>query len=151
MKPIAGLGLGLALVAAPALALDGPQETIKAFYAKAALPVTAAEADRFFAPDLARAYKADQKTGEVGALGFDFRYNAQDFEAQKPELSEAHTGNDAVVTARVRPFADSEIVAIAYRMCLGRTGWKIADAAVAGPGGWSVRELLALPAAPVKC
>ena len=133
----------LALAGAPAAALDDPDQLVRAIYTRDALPTSERDMAWFYAADLKRALKADSSTGEVGAIDFDFRYGAQDFDVTGLTFSKVGQNAEATVTARFINFGKPKT--ITYRMCLGRTGWKIADV-TDGDGEWRLRALLQLPA-----
>jgi hypothetical protein len=140
-----------ASVAPPALALDGPKDLIHALYARRLLPMGRTQINRFLARDLAAAYGKDgANPDEVGAIDFDWRYSAQDMEITALTLTEAKDAKGATVVAHFKNFGKPGVVT--YRLCIARKGWRIAvarggDAADA----WDLREMLKLPAAPVRC
>jgi hypothetical protein len=136
----------LGLLGAPhSLALDDPQQLIRALYRLPSIPTKSKDIDRFFARDLAAAIKKDiAPTGEIGATNDgDYRYDAQD--ARISGLSFADSGAEQV-TVRFKNFGKPQIVI--YSMCLAKTGWRIANVRLAD---WDMRKALKLPAAPVRC
>ncbi len=137
--------LGL-LLAAPATALDDPDQLVRQLYRRDSIPVSNAGVDRFFARDLARAMKKDMKSkDEVGVLDFDYRYGAQDFEVTELTFKKQAVGNGATVTASFKNFAKAEVVT--YRMCIAAKGWRIADIAGASDEErWELRKMFKLPA-----
>ena len=147
LKPTAALALCLA-TATPALALDDPDQLVRSLYAREALPTSARDTAWFYAADLNQALKADSsRPGEVGAVDFDFRYGAQDFDVTGLKFSKTHQNSNATVAASFVNFGKP--MTIVYRMCLGRTGWKIADVSD-GEGAWRLRAVLKLPSA-IRC
>ncbi len=137
----------LALMVSPAVALDDPDQLVRAIYTRDALPTSERDMAWFYAADLKRALKADSRPGEVGAIDFDFRYGAQDFDVTGLKFSKTGQSSEATVAASFVNFGKP--MTIVYRMCLGRTGWKIADVTDGG-GEWRLRALLKLPSA-VRC
>ena len=132
----------LLLLATPAAALDDPDQLVKGLYRRDTIPTEAKQLDWYFDADLARALKADSRTGEVGAIGFDYRYDAQDFEITALAFARTHRNSEATVTASFANFGKP--TRVVYKLCVRRTGWKIAEVS-AGDGGWSLRRMLQLP------
>lgn len=143
MKPAAGLLLAGLLLATPAFALDDPDQLVRAIYRPLAAPITPKDLARYFDADLARALRADSQGEEVGAVDFDYRYDAQDVQITGLGFSKAAwAGNGSLVTARFQNFGKP--AAIAYRLCVRAKGWRIVDIAQ-GDGSWSLRQMLQLP------
>jgi hypothetical protein len=134
-----------------------PAALVRRLYAHKLLPD---HVDRQFAHDLARAYHRDTShPGEVGAIDFDWRYGAQDFQitdlaivrvprpaGQPPKVDLAR------VNVSFRNFGKPGLVT--YRLCRSPVrGWRIADVSEAGSGAdaWDLRRMLKLRAAPVDC
>lgn len=157
LKPLVTAAAVLAVLAAPAVALDGPEEAVKALY-RDGQPDTAAEADRWLARDLASAYKRDLKMDEPQpSTDFDWRYGNQEW-----DVSELNVGRSidlpsvGGVTLRDVPvnFKDfNQPKLVTWRMCLGKKGWRVADVRGLNPDGspWSLREMMQLPADRIKC
>ena len=130
-----------ALVFTPAVALDDPDQLVRALYRPEAAPSTRPELNRYFDPDLAGALWKDSQGEEVGAVDFDFRYDAQDVAITGLAFTKTHRNGEATVTASFANFGKP--VRVVYRMCVRRTGWKITDVS-AGDGVWSLRRMLRL-------
>lgn len=146
--------------AAPSLALDDPDQLVRALYRLEYGFNGPGVADRFLAADAAAAYKLQLAADEPkGATGFDWRYDAQDIEisdlvieTSDPGVRSGPQGARAVVQVSFRNFGQP--AELTYELCLASAGWRIAD--VVRPADedrepWSLRELLAIPAEPVHC
>lgn len=157
LKPIVTAAAVLAVLTAPAVALDGPEETVRRVYDMDTLPSTAAGADALLARDMAEAYKRDLTMDEPQpSTDFDWRYGNQDWEITELVVGRAvDLPSVGGVVLRDVPvsFRDfNEPKTITWRMCLGRKGWRVAD--VRGPdesGVWSLRDMMKLPADPIRC
>jgi len=140
------LVLSLLFAAAPAAALDDPDQLVRGLYRLKNIPVSHAGVDRYFSRDLARAMKNDMKSkDEVGVLDFDYRYGAQDFEIKGLTFARQGAGNGATVTASFSNFGKRQVVT--YRLCLAPKGWRIAG--IAGRSDeekWDLRQMFKLPA-----
>lgn len=157
-KSVAAL-LTVALLAAsaPAAALDGPEETVRRLY-RQGQPDTVQEADRWLARDVARRYKVDLIADEPKpSTDFDWRYGTQEY--SPTELTFARAVDlppvDGVVMREVavsfRNFGEGPHT-VTWTLCLGRSGWKVADVRSDYSGGpWSLREMLELPNDTIKC
>ena len=141
------LAILLLALTSPALALDDPDQLVRAIYTRDALPTSERDMAWFYAADLKQALKADSRPGEVGAIDFDFRYGAQDFDVTGLKFSKTGQNAEATVAASFVNFGKP--ATIVFSMCLGRTGWKIADV-TDGAGEWRLRALLRLPST-VRC
>ena len=148
----AWLVLFVVLTAAPALALDDPEQMVRGLYHLKNAPIAAAQLDRLFARDLTRAITKDGKSkDEVGALDFDYRYGAQEWKIRG--LKVATTAKElagAEIEVRFRNFGKPNTVT--YRMCLAKRGWRIAD--ISGRSAedkWSLRDLLKLTKQKIDC
>lgn len=157
LKPIVSAAILLAVLAAPAAALDGPEETVKRVYAMNSLPSTPAGADALLARDMAAAYKLDLvKPEPQPSTNFDWRYGSQDWELSELAIGRAvDLPSVSGVTMRDVPvtFKDlSQPKAVTWRMCLAAQGWRVADVrGTDDQGVWSVREMLSLPADRIDC
>lgn len=148
---LAALAAGLLLLPTPSLALDGPEDTVRALYAPDAMPDTAAEGARFLSADNAKAYAKQLKSKEVEpAVGFDWRCDCQDGEMTELTIGRALPIEGTRVAVKVDFKLDGEPRSLTYELCLGRKGWRIADLKPA-TGEWTLRELLGLKDKPVKC
>jgi hypothetical protein len=136
------------LVAMPVSALDGPDQLIRSVYAAERAPDTHALVERYFAADLAKALEHDSSDpNEVGAVDFDYRYAAQDWDTKTVNFSTGGVNGQTWVSATFTNFGEAKEVL--YAMCLRKDGWRIAD--VHAPDrDWSLRDMLKL-AATVKC
>ena len=158
LKPIVTATALLALLAVPALALDGPEETVKRVYAASSLPTTAEGSDALLARDMSTAYKRDLKMDEPQpSTDFDWRYGNQEW-----DVSDLNVGRPAdlpsvggVTLRDVRvSFQDfGQPKTVTWRMCLGSGGWRVADVrGLNGDGSpWSLREMMNLPAEKIDC
>ena len=135
------LAAAFALAFTPAVALDDPDQLVRALYRPEGAPSTRPELNRFFDADLARALWTDSQGEEVGAVDFDFRYDAQDTEIAGLAFEKAPRDNGATVTASFRNFGKP--VRVIYRLCVRGPGWRIAEVS-AGDGSWSLRRMLGL-------
>lgn len=170
------LGLVGAAVAGSAAAPDAPLVIVNSLYVHKAAP---SHVERLFAADLAAAYRKDtRKRGEVGAIDFDWRYDAQDvkisdvkvFWASPPEdtqtspapwptpqahalapaLPPVETPAPKAVEAAFRNFGKPH--AVFYSFCRTPRGeLRIADVYTTGRDGWSLRRMLKLDPRRVRC
>lgn len=129
-----------------ALATDDPAALVRSLYAARRAPATAAQAQRFLCPELARAYGRALKASEPGPLDFDWRYDAQDVEvdALAISLSRPQEGaTPAVVEAHFANFGRP--ARVHYALCRRASGWRIVDVGGDGSGEpWTLRGLLHL-------
>ena len=117
---------------------------------------TPALADRYLSADLAARYKAQLASDEVQpATGFDWRFDAQEFQITNLEV---HAPLEAVVDGVSYSDIDvsfenfGDLKEITYSLCLGPLGWRIYDARSRGSGEeWSLRETLLRVEGKVSC
>jgi hypothetical protein len=163
--------LGLAAGAPPAPA--DPLALVNSLYVHKAAP---AHVERLFAADLAAAYRRDTgHPGEVGAIDFDWRYDAQDVRItdlkvfwgppaedsrRPPALAPARKGAAVLppvetpapraVEASFRNFGKPR--AVFYSICRTARGeLRIADVYTTGRDRWSLRRMLKLDPEQVRC
>jgi hypothetical protein len=136
------LALMLSAVAAPAVAIDDPDQVVRSLYRLQTVPAGKKAIDTYFATDTAKALKADYKARKVGAIDFDYRYNGQDFEIAGLKIDKGVDSlNESRVTATFTNFGKP--MKVIYRLCVGKNGWRIADVAD-GAGEWRLRKMLRL-------
>lgn len=146
----------LAALVGPVVALDGPEEPVKAIYGPAGMPDTAKEADRWLARDVARAYKKDLAADEPRpSTDFDWRFGQQDYDASEINvgLGDGFVGGSNLMDVRVsfKSFNQGPYT-VTWTMCLGRKGWRVANvSSTDAGGGFDLREMLELPADRVQC
>ena len=144
-------------LALPAVALDGPEEPVRAIYGDLGVPDTAAEADRWLARDVAAAYKLALRADEPKpSTDFDWRYGTQDYDITERNVGRAVMRTEGGVTLADVPVTfrnfNQPAETVVWMMCLGRKGWRVAD--VRGnddSGGWRIRQMLDLPLDKVRC
>lgn len=147
----------LAAVVGPAVALDGPEEPVKAIY-RQGVPDTAREADRWLARDVAAAYNVALKADEPKpSTDFDWRYGAQEY-----DITDLNVGRGVALPAvggvtimdvpvSFRSF-NEPAETVTWTMCLGRKGWRVADVrGMADIGEWRIRQMLDLPLDKLSC
>lgn len=169
------IAVAASLDVAASAAPSDPLVIVNSLYLRKAPP---SHVERLFAADLAYAYRKDTgNPNEVGAIDFDWRYDAQDvkisdlkiFWAPPPEASgppPAMTpaqgrGRDAAlppvetpapkaVEASFRNFGKP--YAVFYSFCRTARGeLRIADVWSQGRDGWSLRRMLKLDPLRVRC
>lgn len=146
--------------AAPAVALDGPEETVRRIYAMEDWFSQSQGPNTLLARDLVAAFRKDLRTDEPSpAADMDWRYGGgnSDFDVSEITIEpgvpvpspRGQTWMD--VTVRYQDFNQPKIVV--WRMCLAAKGWRVAD--VRGeyaPGAmWNVRQDFGLRDDKVKC
>lgn len=164
----------LAAGATPAPAPSDPLVIVNSLYLRKAPPP---HVERLFAADLAAAYRRDTgRPGEVGAIDFDWRYDAQDVKitdlkvfwapppadsVPPPVTTAPGKGRGAVlppveapvpkaVEASFRNFGEPH--AVFYGFCRTARGeLRIADVWSPGRNGWSLRRMLKLDPSRVRC
>lgn len=153
-----GVGcLAAALATAQAIALDGPEEPVRAIY-RHGQPDTVQEADRFLARDVARRYKVDLLDNEPQpSTDFDWRYGSQEYEVTDLVVGRAVDlpPVDGVIMRDVpvsfRSFNQGPYT-VTWTLCLGRRGWRVANVRSSDTGGgWNLREMLELTDDKVQC
>ena len=158
LKPaLAVLALTLA-AAAPARALDDPEDLVKSIYDGRDVQDSAAHARAWLSRDLAAAYVVALKADEPKpATDFDWRYGSQDYDVSELHVAMgsadrqlgATTVADVAVTFRN---FNGPTQTVTWTLCLGAKGWRVAD--VSGKdsdGEWRVRAMLDLPLDQVTC
>lgn len=160
LKTVVASILSAFLIAAPAAALDDPDQLVRALYGLQYGVNAPDVADRFLAADAAAAYKLQLAADEPKeATGFDWRYDAQDVEITNLEIQrragmESPGSGAARAEVNVTLTNFGQRVSLVYYLCLAPGGWRIADVRrvqVEDADTWTLRELLALPAEPVHC
>ena len=139
--------LSLLLLAQPA-APPTPEAVVRALYRQKTIPISSAQIDSFFARDLGAAIRKDIAGGEVGETNDgDYRYDAQDTQISRLSFSTRIVIGGAEVTARYLNFGKPG--STTYVMCERIGGeWRIADVRLTK---WDMRQVLKLPATPVRC
>jgi hypothetical protein len=147
-----------AALAAPAAALDGPEQTVRRIYAMEDWHAAAQGPDSFLARDMATAFRRDLGQDEPSpAADMDWLYGGPGAEGVSGLEVEngvhvASPRGQTLMEVTVRFTEAGEPRAVIWRMCLARSGWRVADIRGAHPGGaaWSVRDYWSLPNK-VKC
>jgi len=144
---MAAILLSLLLLAQPA-APPTPEAVVRALYRQKTIPISSAQIDGFFARDLGAAIRKDIAGGEVGETNDgDYRYDAQDTQISRLSFSTRIVIGGAEVTARYLNFGKPG--STTYVMCERIGGeWRIADVRLTK---WDMRQVLKLPATPVRC
>lgn len=169
------LGTAAGALSAPAATPSEPLVIVNSLYVRKAAP---SHVERLFAADLAAAYRKDTSDpNEVGAIDFDWRYDAQDvkitdlkvFWAPPPEMSgpppmmtpgpgkgrgavlpPVETPAPKAVEASFKNFGKPH--AVFYSFCRTARGeLRIADVYSPGRNGWSLRRMLKLDPERVLC
>lgn len=140
---------------APAAAIDpsptgtaGAEQLIRTLNGRVAAPGQPAETAAFFATDMATALDNDGTPDEVGAIDFDYRWNAQDTEVTGVTYHTAAAGpGRAAVTVSFKNFGETGTTY--YDLCRRENGqWRILDVRSNNQDDGSVRAMLKLgPAA----
>lgn len=149
--------VAMCALALPAVALDGPEDPVRAIYGDLGVPDTAAEADRWLARDVAAAYKVALRADEPKpSTDFDWRYGSQDY-----DITEVSVGRGVMRTLGRVTVADVPVTfrnfnqptqTVTWTLCLGRKGWRVADVrGTDSEGVWSIRQMLDLPTDPLRC
>ena len=144
-------------LALPAVALDGPEDPVRAIYGDLGVPDTTAEADRWLARDVAAAYKVALRADEPKpSTDFDWRYGSQDY-----DITEVSVGRGVMRTLGRVTVADVPVSfrnfnqptqTVTWTLCLGRNGWRVADVrGTDSDGDWSIRQMLDLPTDTLRC
>jgi hypothetical protein len=144
---MAAILLSLLLLAQPAVP-PTPEAVVRALYRGKTIPISSAQIDGFFARDLGAAIRKDIAGGEVGETNDgDYRYDAQDTQISRLSFSTRIVIGGAEVTARYLNFGKPG--STTYVMCERIGGeWRIADVRLPK---WDMRQVLKLPATPVRC
>ena len=102
------------------------------------------ELEPFFTPDMVEKMRADMLREEVGVLGYDYRWNAQDYEITKAELVDISDGPDrGRVVVSFTSFGQPGKVT--YDMCRRPDGqWRIYDVRSHEADDGSLRHALGL-------
>lgn len=171
-----GLIGGAVAASASAAGPNAPLVIVNSLYVHKAPPP---HVERLFAADLAAAYRKDTgRRGEVGAIDFDWRYDAQDAKitdlkvfwasppadtpastapwptpqahALAPALPPVETPAPKAVEAAFRNFGKPH--AVFYSFCRDARGeQRIADVYTTGRDRWSLRRMLKLDPQRVRC
>lgn len=113
-----------------------PRSVVSAAYGERDVAAVTAQANQYFARDLAAAL-----TANPGAAPFDYRFDDEDM-AQAVRLAQAAGDDFARVQARYNR-GRSEVI---WNLCKTPEGaWRIADAGSADNDSWTLRERLDLP------
>lgn len=161
MKPLLLFAsLACIALAPPALALDGPEETVKRIYLMEDWFSQSQGPDTLLARDLVAAFRKDLGTEEPSpAADMDWRFGGgnadfdiSDIKVERGVAVPSPRGQTWMdVTVRYNDFNQPKT--IVWRMCLAAKGWRVAD--VRGeyaPGAvWSVRQDFGLRNDRVKC
>jgi hypothetical protein len=159
MKLVLFASLAFAAAATSAVALDGPEETVKRIYAMEDWHTRAQGPDTFLARDMVEAFRNDLKTEEPApASDMDWRYGGNaDYDVSElvvePGVAVASPRGQTWMDVTVRYKDFNQPKTVVWRMCLASRGWRVAD--VQGeyaPGArWSVRQDWRLREDRVKC
>ena len=147
MKLLLAAALAL-LASAPGWAAESPEAVLKRIYAEEGAVVAPARLPDYYSRDLAAALRKDQDSDEVGAVGFDWLYDAQDAEITDLTFEAIADGPDgSLIEARFRNFDEPK--AVRWTLCRRPNGdWRVSDVAT---DAWSLRQLLSLPPEPATC
>lgn len=144
---LSALALAIAgALAGPALAVE-PQEVVRALYTEPSLSLDAAKSAGYFAADLDQAMKRYPAT----PASFDYRYGPQELQVSGLQLVTDIDNDHARVVAVFKNKGRAH--SVDWTLCRrGEGDWRIADAhSNTGPEEWDLRQLLRLPAEPVRC
>jgi hypothetical protein len=152
MKPSVCIAV-LALVAAatpagsPAWAVETPEAVLAGIYAEEGAVIDPAKLPAYYSRDLAPALRKDQDE-EIGAIGFDWLYGAQDFDIKGLAFEEIAGGPEgSLIEARFTNFGRPAV--IQWTLCRRPNGdWRVTEVS---NGDWSLRALLDLPPNPTTC
>jgi hypothetical protein len=158
LKPVANALLLAALAAAPAMALDDPEEAVRAIYDGRNVQDSAAHARAWLPRDVAASYLLALKADEPKpATDFDWRYGSQEFDVSQVHVAmgsaDRQVGGVTVSDVRVtfRNF-DGPPQQVTWTVCLGARGWRVADVSGTDDSGdWHLRQMLDLPADQIVC
>ena len=147
MKLVLSAAIAL-LAATPAWAVESPEAVLQRIYAEERAVVAPAKLPGYYSRDLAAALRKDQESEEVGAVGFDWLYDAQDAEITGLTFEAIADGPDgSLIEARFRNFDEPKTVR--WTLCRRANGdWRVSDVAT---DAWSLRRLLSLPPEPATC
>jgi hypothetical protein len=128
----------------PPADVSGAEKLVRDLNAREAVPVGGADYDAFFAQDISAAMKADGSPDEVGAIGFDYRWNAQDFDITEVSYqAEPVNTNRAMVKVGFRNFGEARQTY--YDLCKRPdSSWRILDVRSNDKPDGSVRAMLKL-------
>lgn len=118
---------------------------VKELNRRLTLPANAAENGQFFATDIAEALTRDGSGDEVGAVDFDYRWNAQDTRVTDVAYAVEARGTDrALVTVTFKNFGEPGRTF--YDMCRRQPDgvWRILDVRSNDQPDGSVRAMLKL-------
>lgn len=128
------------------IAARTPEALVRRLNARPHIPTDDDDIDTFFAADLAAAVKADQRPGDLGAIDYDYRWNAKDVEITDVRYEVVADGPGGSLI-RVDYLNFGRPGSTAYALCRRADGeWRIADVAGgAGADAASLRAVLKLP------
>lgn len=149
-----GLTCAVAVCAAAPLShaqVREPKNLVGAFYAEPNLALAPSRSSAYLARDLDAALKADSANVGRVAVGFDYRYGAQDLDVSGLDLLQEIDNDQAKVTAVFKNFGHPQ--SVNWTLCRRPDGgWRIADAdSNTGRAAWGLRAMLGLPADRIRC
>lgn len=120
----------------------GAEQLVRTLNARSTIPETKAEFAKFFATDIAAAFKPEVDLGEVGSIDYDYRWNAQDFEIADVTYATASDGRGrATVTVSYKNFGEAGTTI--YDLCRRESGqWRILDVRSGAEPDASLRSVL---------
>ena len=128
-----------------------PERLVRQLNAEPEMPTEDGELAAYFARDLAAAIKAQNIPGELGAIDFDYRWNAQDAEITDVRYGAVADGRDGSVI-RVTYANFGEPGATTYHLCRRSDGeWRIAEVKSGPDPDASLRTLLGLTPEAGEC
>lgn len=141
------LAIALALLSTPAWAVETPGGVVELLYKEDGAVIAPAKLPRYYSRDMAAALKKDQDE-EIGAIGFDWLYGAQDFDIEGLTFEGVADGPDgSLIEARFTNFGKP--AAVRWELCRRPNGdWRVVNVA---SEGWDLRKLLSLPAETTTC
>lgn len=138
--------------AAPApAAVATPERLVRLLNAEPEMPTEDGELAAYFARDLAAAMKAQNVPGELGAIDFDYRWNAQDAEITDVRYESVADGpGGSVIRVTYANFGEPGVTT--YELCRrSDSQWRIAEVKSGPDPDSSLRALLGLPADAGEC
>ena len=107
--------VAMCALALPAVALDGPEDPVRAIYGDLGVPDTAAEADRWLARDVAAAYKVALRADEPKpSTDFDWRYGSQDYDITEVSVGPTPWADDVAAAVLDLPERQRQVVVLRY-------------------------------------
>jgi hypothetical protein len=124
--------------------VSGAEQKVRALNSLAATPVDDSDTEDFFARDIAAALEADNRPSEVGAIDFDYRWNAQDLQVTDVSYAvEAKAADKAMVIVTFRNFGKPDRTW--YDVCRRPNGqWRVLDVRASESADGGIRHRLHL-------